>query len=214
MADAVIFDLDGTMWNSAGCASAVWNRVFSRHTEITWEMTSGRAEQLMGKTMDEIGRILFPEFPEEKRNRITEEFGLAEVEYLSENGAVLYDGLEETLKKLAREYGLYIVSNCQDGYVQAFLHAHRLAQYFSDMEMSGRTGLDKGSNIKLIMERNNIQSAVYIGDTETDEKASRIAGIPFIYAAYGFGKALAPDAVISSITELPECVKDIFTVNK
>lgn len=31
--------------------------------------------------------------------------------------------------------------------------------------MSGRTGLDKGSNIRLIMERNNIQSAVYIGDT-------------------------------------------------
>ena len=73
--------------------------------------------------------------------------------------------------------------------------------------MSGRTGLDKGSNIRLIMERNNIQSAVYIGDTEGDEKASRIAGIPFIFASYGFGKALAPDAVISKIVELTELVK-------
>ena len=72
------------------------------------------------------------------------------------------------------------MSNCQDGYVPAFLHAHKLGQYFADIEMSGRTGLDKGSNIKLIMERNNIESAVYIGDTEGDEKAARFAGIPFI----------------------------------
>lgn len=35
----------------------------------------------------------------------------------------------------------------------------------NEIEMSGRTGLDKGSNIKLIMERNNIRSVVYIGDT-------------------------------------------------
>ena len=69
--------------------------------------------------------------------------------------------------------------------------------------------MDKGSNIKLIMERNGIKNAVYIGDTEGDERASRAAGIPFIYAAYGFGKAIQPDAVIAKITELPERVKEI-----
>lgn len=207
MVNAVIFDLDGTMWDSTGCACAIWNRVFSKHREITWKMTKEKAEQLMGKTMEEIGQILFPDFSAEKRNSIIDEFGLEEVEYLTENGAILYDGLEETLKRLNQEYELYIVSNCQDGYVSAFLHSHKLGQYFNDIEMSGRTGLDKGSNIRLIMERNNIQSAVYIGDTEGDEKASCIAGIPFIYAAYGFGKALDPDAVISKIVELPECLR-------
>jgi phosphoglycolate phosphatase len=207
MVNAIIFDLDGTMWNSTGCASAIWNRVLLNHKEITWKMTKEKAEQLMGKTMKEIGDILFPELPEEKRNGIVDEFGYEEVNYLTENGAILYVGLEETLKALKKEYELYIVSNCQDGYVPAFLHAHKLEQYFNDIEMSGRTGLDKGSNIKLIMERNNIQSAVYIGDTEGDEKASRIAGIPFIYASYGFGKAIEPDAVISKIVELPECIK-------
>ncbi len=207
MVDALIFDLDGTMWDSTGCASDIWNRVFSKHREIDWKMTKEKAEQLMGKTMEEIGQMLFPDFSEEKRNSIVDEFGFEEVEYLIENGALLYDGLEETSKTLVQEYGLYIVSNCQDGYVPAFLYSHKLGKYFKDIEMSGRTGLDKGSNIRLIMERNNIQSAVYIGDTEGDEKASRIAGIPFIFAAYGFGKALAPDAVISKIVELPEVVK-------
>ena len=73
--------------------------------------------------------------------------------------------------------------------------------------MSGRTGLDKGNNIKILMKRNNIKTAVYIGDTDGDEKAARFANIPFIYAEYGFGTADTPDARIRSIREITECIK-------
>lgn len=204
---AIIFDLDGTLWDSTGCACDIWNRVLEKHDDILFWMTKEKAKQLMGKTMEDIGLILFPELPADARNAIIDEFGDEEVKYLTENGAILYDGLEEVLKELHEDYKLYIVSNCQDGYVPAFLYAHKLGQYFMDIEMSGRTGLDKGSNIKLIMERNSIESAVYIGDTEGDEKAARFAGIPFIYAQYGFGKAVSPDAVITDICELPECIR-------
>lgn len=204
---AIIFDLDGTLWNSTGCACAIWNRVLEKHNNISFRMTKERAEQLMGKTMEDIGKILFPELNEEERNAIVDEFGDEEVKYLAENGAILYEGLEEILKVLSRKYKLYIVSNCQDGYVSAFLQAHKLERYFFDIEMSGRTGLDKGNNIKLIMKRNNIKSAVYIGDTDGDEKSARFAGIPFIYAKYGFGEAVSPDAIITDISELPECIK-------
>jgi len=206
---AIIFDLDGTLWDSTGCACDIWNRVLEKHDDISFRMTKEKAEQLMGKTMEDIGLILFSELPAEARNAIIDEFGDEEVKYLTENGAILYDGLEEVLKEMYADYKLYIVSNCQDGYVPAFLHAHKLGQYFTDIEMSGRTGLDKGSNIKLIMERNNIESAVYIGDTEGDEKAARFAGIPFIYAKYGFGNVVSPDAVIADIRELPECIRNM-----
>lgn len=63
------------------------------------------------------------------------------------------------------------------------------------------------NNIKILMERNNIKTAVYIGDTEGDETAARFAGIPFIYAEYGFGTAQAPDASIKNIREIAECIK-------
>ena len=158
----------------------------------------------MGKTMNEIGKTLFPNLTEERRQQIIADFGNEEINYLSQKGAILYEGLEETLKILSLDYNLYIVSNCQDGYVEAFLHAHQLKSYFKDYEMSGRTGLDKGHNIKLIMKRNVIEQAFYVGDTEGDEEASRFAGIPFIYASYGFGKAKNPDMIIHSIKELPK----------
>lgn len=204
---AIIFDLDGTLWDSTGCACDIWNRVLENHNDISFRMTKEKAEQLMGKTMEDIGKILFPEIHADERNAIIDEFGDEEVKYLMENGAVLYEGLEEVLEILNQNYKLYIVSNCQDGYVPAFLHAHKLEKYFRDIEMSGRTGLDKGNNIKILMTRNNIKSAVYIGDTEGDEKAARFAGIPFVYAKYGFGKAISPDAIIANIIELPECIK-------
>ena len=207
---AIIFDLDGTLWDSTGSASDIWNRVLEKHNEISFRMTKEKATQLMGKTMEDIGKILFPMFGEAERKAVVDEFGKEEVKYLAGNGAVLYEGLEEVLAELHGSYKLYIVSNCQDGYVPAFLHAHKLEEYFQDIEMSGRTGLDKGSNIKMIMERNNIKFAVYIGDTEGDEKAARFAGIPFIYAEYGFGNALSSDAVITQIKQLPKCIKEKF----
>lgn len=114
--------------------------------------------------------------------------------------------MKETIAALSQRHKLYIVSNCQDGYVQAFLHAHEMTAYFSDIEMSGRTGLNKGHNIALLMQRNGIESAVYIGDMSSDETAARFAGIPFIHAGYGFGQAVVPDATIASITELPGCL--------
>ena len=205
----IIFDLDGTMWDSTGCACDIWNQVLEKHGDISFRVTKEKAEQLMGKTMEDIGKILFPGLDTEERNTLLNEFGNEEVKYLTEHGAILYEGLEETLNVLSQNYKLYIVSNCQDGYVPAFLHAHKLEKYFLDIEMSGRTGLDKGSNIKLLMERNNIKSAVYIGDTEGDERAACFAGIPFIYAKYGFGKAIAPDGVITDIRELPECIENM-----
>ena len=204
MKKSIIFDLDGTLWDSTGCVCAIWNRVLNKYEDISLTITQEIVSKMMGKTMNEIGKTLFPNLTEERRQQIIADFGNEEVNYLSQKGAVLYERLEETLKMLSLDYELYIVSNCQDGYVDAFLHAHQLESYFKDYEMSGRTGLDKGHNIKLIMKRNTIDQAFYVGDTEGDEDASRFAGIPFIYASYGFGQAKNTDMIIHSIEELPK----------
>ena len=55
-------------------------------------------------------------------------------------------------------YKLFIVSNCQDGYIECFFKAHKLDKYFTDYECPGRTGLSKGENNKLIIERNNLKN--------------------------------------------------------
>ena len=201
---AVIFDLDGTLWDSREEICKVWNQVFEAHPEIEYRMSMEDIERLMGKTMEEIGEILFPDRGEPFQKKIMNQCGIAEVDYLKDHGAFPYEGLREMVDQLKDGYDLYIVSNCQDGYIEAFMQAHGYVGDFNDIEMSGRTGKGKGENIRLLMERNHIRKAVYVGDTDGDEKAARQAGIPFIYAAYGFGRAVDPDRTIRELRDLPE----------
>lgn len=209
MEKAVIFDLDGTLWDATGQVYKIWNRVFERHPELNIRLTQEDMGPYMGKTMEEIGAMLFPDLDKSSRAEIMEKCGKEEVSYLREHGAALYDGVRETVALLKQEYELYIVSNCQNGYVNAFLTAHRFEDDFKDIEMSGRTGKGKGENIRILMERNHITHAVYVGDTQGDEIASRDAGIPFLHAAYGFGAVDHPDGTLQSIRDLPAVLKEL-----
>ena len=46
---------------------------------------------------------------------------------------------------------------------------------------------------------------------EGDEQAARQAGIPFVHAAYGFGTAIAPNAVLHSFRDLPQLARTMFS---
>jgi phosphoglycolate phosphatase len=58
----------------------------------------------------------------------------------------------------------------------------------------------------MVVERNNLDKAVYVGDIMGDYESAMKAGIGFIHAAYGFGTVPAGTPFINSITELPEAV--------
>ena len=120
---------------------------------------------------------------------------------------ICYPGVMETIRKLSGQVKVFIVSNCQDGYIQSFYSGNHTAKYFKDCECIGVTGKSKGANIRLVMERNGLKSPVYIGDTQGDADAAAQAGIPFIYAAYGFGQVKAFDAEIHTFEELLDIVE-------
>lgn len=199
--DSIIFDLDGTLWDSTEQVLSVWNQVIKEYGDIN-EITKEQLEGCMGLQLKEIGQKLFPNLDKEKQLRILNECHEIECPYLAEHGAVLYEGVEETLKELSSKYRLFIVSNCQNGYIEAFFQFHQLEKYFDDFEHPGRTGLSKGENIKLIMERNHLLNPIYVGDTEGDLKGARYAGIPFVYANYGFGHVTEYDKVIYRFSDL------------
>lgn len=201
--DSIIFDLDGTLWDAREAVSRSWREVIQRDFPQLRPPTAEEFGRQMGKLLSDIGISLFPELSKEESERLV---GLCcdnECKYISANGATLFDGMEETLAELSRKYKLYIVSNCQKGYIEAFYASHHLDRYFSGKLCSGDTGLLKADNIRLIVERENLRSAVYVGDTALDGTSAGEAGVPFIWAAYGFGEPERYDARLESITELP-----------
>ena len=209
MKQGIIFDMDGTLWDSAKGVAKSWTMVVEKEYTKERVITEADIQGVMGKTMDIIAEILFPELEGEKRSQLLQHCCEEENAYLREHGGVLYEGLEDTLKELQKNYHLYIVSNCQKGYIEAFLDYYQLWDYFEDIECYGNTGLKKGGNIKLVVDRNELTKAVYVGDIQGDYDASCEAGIEFVHAAYGFGTINALVPAIHALPELPQIVEQI-----
>jgi len=206
----VIFDLDGTLWDSTVPVAESWNIILKRETGKDIGLKPADIMRNMGKTMDEIADDLFAYLPEEERYALARKCEVFENGYITERGATLYDGVEETLKKM-QDMGvtMSVVSNCQEGYVKAFLDSMDMWKYFVDYEEWGRTRLLKAGNIRLVMDRNNEDKAIYVGDIQTDADAAHKAGIPCIHAAYGFGEIEDAEGRISSFDELPAVLKKL-----
>lgn len=203
MKTGLIFDMDGTLWDSSANVAASWTAKVRELKVDRDEITQQDLMSVMGMTMDRIADILFEAFSKEERTRILKECCDYENEYLREHGGNLFPLLEETLIELKKKYNLYIVSNCQSGYIEAFLDYYGFWKYFEDIECYGNNLKQKGENIALVVERNNLDKAFYIGDIQGDYDATMQAGIEFIHAAYGFGKINQPVEKIDEFVELP-----------
>jgi len=198
---AILFDLDGTLWDTTAAVVPAWNRVLSKYKKA---VTQADMAGIMGLTDREIAERFLPGLPEAEALAAVHEAASEEAGDLRETGGALYDGVVETLGLLAGRYRLFLVSNCMDGYVAAFLHAHRLEHLFLDAAWLGHPGESKADNITAICRKYGPGQAVYVGDTAADGAAAAKAGIPFVYAAYGFGSSPQRDGVIREIRELPD----------
>lgn len=75
----------------------------------------------------------------------------------------------------------------------------------------GDTGLDKAGNIRKVLAEAGHPRAFYLGDTDGDERAARLGRHPFVHAAYGFGRAERPDAVLERVSDLPALAAELFS---
>ncbi|MBQ8959647.1 MAG: HAD family hydrolase [Ruminococcus sp.] len=209
MKTGLIFDMDGTLWDSSENVAAAWTERIGQLYPDRRGVSKSDIMNVMGLTMDRIADILFGDLPESERYELLDQCGSYENDYLRRHGGVLYPKLEETLEKLSRDYPLYIVSNCQSGYIEAFLEFYGFGRYFSDIECYGNNLKEKSDNIALIMERNGLDRALYIGDIQGDCDSAEKAGAEFIHAAYGFGTIDHEVPELGSFSELPELLKDL-----
>ena len=200
--DSIIFDVDGTLWDSTDVVAKAWTDYLRQKEQIDLTITAGQLKTLFGKPLAEIAALVFPEYPENEQLRLIDGCCEAEHALLHITGAPLYEDLEKALQILSAQYPLYIVSNSQCGYIELFLEKTGFAKYFQGHLCNGDTGLDKGSNIRQIADQNSLKDPVYVGDTMGDFEACRKAEGPFVLAEYGFGEGPEPDMRISKPMDL------------
>lgn len=201
MVDGIIFDLDGTLWDSTEVAARAYQRAVDE-CNISAQITGQKLKKLFGKPMNEVMETLFPGVGKDKLKVLERLCFQYEEEELRKTPGKLYPDLEVTLKELSSHYPLFIVSNCQAGYIETFFDTTNLFKYFKDHTCPGDTGKLKGENILLIAEKHKLKNPIYIGDTVGDADACDFAGIPFVFASYGFGDVKEYDHRINGLKEL------------
>ena len=227
--DGTLWDATETMAKAYSAASGEMSRKYKAQGILLEpkSFTGAQIRRELGQPTIEIFHHLYPELEdlfaaaygtaagertaqsdaeaEKAREDILEVSIVYEYDYLRRYGAKLYERLTETLLELRREYPLYIVSNCEKGYIELFTGFSQTEELFTDWLCYGDTLEEKDRTIRIVMDKHGLKNPVYVGDILKDALSSRRAGVGFIWASYGFGEVPPElyDGLIRSFSELP-----------
>lgn len=207
--ESLILDIDGTLWDSRALVAEGYNLQLRDEGLESCQVDAERLRPLFGKTMTQIADRLFPQFPEETRYPLMERCMARENEFLKNDPCrVGYPEVAETLRDLSENHRLFIVSNSQRGYPELCMEKLGIAPCISAHLCFGDTGTSKGQTIRRLMARENVVSAAYVGDTQGDLEAAEEAGLPFLWASYGFGTVTRFSEKLTQFSDLLELDKE------
>lgn len=210
-ADAIIFDMDGTLWNALDSYAHIWN-VCMREFAISGQIEAADLLRYMGYSIEEIfnqGIIQTP--PHLNHQLFLKRLEEIEDEMMPTLGGVLFPGVLEGLETLSRHFTLMLQSNCSAKGLQNFMQFTHTETFFRDYLSWGMNQQPKSVNIRTLMQRHGISRAVYVGDTQSDCRHAHDAGVPFVLMTYGFGTCHDADFEFSSF---PQFVNHVMNHKK
>lgn len=210
--EAIIFDMDGTLFETDTLLVPVHNRVFETlREEGLYPHPTPPVERLLsclGMLLDDIWRKVMPDGSEAARNRADELLLQYEVEALVAGEGKLYAYVEQTLSELKnRGIKLFVASNGLEDYVKGVAEYKGIAGLFSGLYSAGEyQTATKVDLVAQLLKDHSIQSAWMVGDRSSDVEAGKGNGLQTIgcaYATYGRSSELeGADALISDFREL------------
>ena len=205
MFDGIIFDLDGTLWDAVPTPVRGWNNGLD-DLGIDKRVTIEEIMAITGKPAQECMDIVFSDLYSSYPN-IGETMNQYEADALKRDGGKIYQGVKELLPELSQKFPLFIVSNCTEWYLELFFNFSNLKKHFQSWDCAGMSNAPKSEMLQNMVQSNNLNKPVYVGDTAGDEAAAKGAHMPFIYAAYGFGDCQEYIAACSTFQEVVDQFK-------
>ncbi len=201
--DALIFDMDGTLWDAVSTYTKSWNDYFLANN-IDKIFTNENLMQYMGWEQDPYLEAVLPDFSKEKRNSIYNEVITLQYSNIQTSGGKLYEGVVKGLASLSKKYQLFIVSNCAEYAITHFMKWAKIETYITDSVAFGENYKSKNQNIKYLIDKYQLRKPVYIGDTQADFEQSNLVPLPFVFVSYGFGEAKEYHEKFDSFAELTD----------
>lgn len=214
----IIFDLDGTLVDSIPDIAASVDEMLGNlgrkpageHRVRAW-VGNGTPMLIRRALAGSLDDAAADQLPEETRNKALDQFMAI---YRRRNGekTQVYEGVIPFLQTMAKaEVKMAVVTNKLACFTEQLLERTDLAQWFGSAvggdTLTAMKPAPEPLHHALAELGGPVRQALMIGDSETDIKSARAAGIPCIAVTYGYnhGKPIqsqGADLVVDSLTEL------------
>jgi phosphoglycolate phosphatase len=221
VAPIVVFDLDGTLVDTAPDLVATLNIVFARTglPSVAYaqarNMVGGGARKMIEQGLAAAGRhLVAPEV-----DRLVRDFIDHYAAHIADNSRI-FPGLRAALGQLAQDgCHLAVCTNKLEWLARKLLDELELTQSFAAICGADTFGVQKPDPLFLTstIGRAGAQAdrAVMVGDSISDIAMAKTAGIPVIAVDYGYSETpvadLGADRVICDLAHLPTAVSGVMT---
>jgi phosphoglycolate phosphatase len=220
MPPALIFDLDGTLVDTAPDILAALNAVLTREGRSPMDradlhhLVGHGAKLMLGEAFARTGARPTPD----RLPKLIDAFVAHYCEHLADESRP-FPGVECVLNRLISEgTRMGVLTNKPEELAVPLLQRLGLGKYFSAVHGAGRYSYAKPDPRVLhhVLDElgANAGQAIMIGDSATDVATARAAGIPVILVSYGYtpepAHALGADLVIDNFAELPTALRRLF----
>jgi phosphoglycolate phosphatase len=217
----IVFDLDGTLVDTAPDLVATLNVVLAREglQPVAYAdarlMVGGGARVIVERGIKANGRLLSAD----KIDRLVGDFITHYSDHIVDRSQP-FDGVEATLDQLA-ESGcrLAVCTNKLEWLSLRLLDALKLRPRFHAICGADTFGVSKPDptilNRTIERARGDKSRAIMIGDSISDIATERAAGIPVIAVDFGYSDVpvaeLKPDRVVSAFSNLPKAISRVLS---
>jgi phosphoglycolate phosphatase len=218
-APMIVFDLDGTLIDTAPDLVETLNVIFAREGlpplpyEVARNFVGGGAKAMIARGIEGEGRVL----PPAKLDQMFADFITYYSEHLADRSRP-FPGVTDALDVLAaRGCQFAVCTNKLELLSVLLLNELKLADRFAAICGQDTFGVQKPD--PEVLRRTigaaggTLQRAVMIGDSITDIRTARAAGVPVIAVDFGYSERpiaeFSPDRIISHFTELPASIGTI-----
>lgn len=218
---AVLFDLDGTLFQTERVAVPAFHRTCERlEKEGMYQGPRPSDEEVtsvFGMTPSDIWDRLLPEASEQVRRTADGWWLQDELDCLAEGMGELYPGVAEGLEVLhGRGWRLFVASNGLGPYVRGVLRYFDLSPLFEGIYSAGEQKISRKEHlVAKLMAEHGVNSGWMVGDRSSDVRAGKANGLQVLGCRYtGFprfsdGNELnGADQIIHSFSELLPLVGD------
>jgi phosphoglycolate phosphatase len=207
---AVIFDMDGTLFQTETVLVPALHKTFDRlRCEGLWQGDTPVEKylQILGVPLPEVWRRLMPKADEAVRRQADAWFLEDIIDEIEQGNGRLYPEVLTTLAELVKQgIPLFVASNGRQRYLAAIRTAFQLERYFIDFYSLDRFSLpSKSTLVKQLLNDYQIERAVMVGDRCSDIEAAKDNGIWSIGCRFGFAndeELRGADVIIHQFSEI------------